>query len=176
MEITPENRQDRRDSQTDSERWPLVQITRTFRAPVARLWAAWSEPTMMKQWWGPENFSCPYASIEFRPGGKCVLAMKDSEGRVIYSTGRYEEIIPNEKIVCTDNFSDEDGNVISAEEVGMPGDWPETSHITVKFQSDGADQTTMHLKHEGIPAEMHDDCVDGWSSSFDKLQRLVEGT
>lgn len=153
---------------------PLVEITRAFKAPISRVWNAWAEPELAKQWWGPENYSCPEAKIDFREGGKYLLAMKDPSGKVMWDTGRYDEIVFLQKIVCTDSFADKNGNMISAKEAGMSGDWGDVSTITVEFESTYEDETIMHLRHEGIPKEMHDDCVSGWSTSFDKLQKLVE--
>jgi hypothetical protein len=78
------------------------------------------------------------------------------------------------KIVVSDSFADEAGKVIPANEAGMPGDWPMECYVTVEFESAGPDQTKMAISHEGIPAEMHDECVEGWNQSIDKLQRFVE--
>lgn len=153
---------------------PLVEVTRTFRAPVERVWRAWTESAMAKQWWGPENFTCPEAKIDFRVGGKYQLAMQDPSGKVMWSTGEYQDIIPLKKIVATDAFSDKDGNMISASDAGMPGEWGDISIATIEFTAVGPDETRMSLVHEGIPGEMHDDCVDGWSTSFNKLERLVQ--
>jgi hypothetical protein len=55
----------------------------------------------------------------------------------------------------------------------MPGDWPMEMLITFELEeADGA--TKLMLTHEGIPEEMHDDCVKGWSESFDKLEENVK--
>lgn len=156
------------------EKYPLVQLTRKFQAPVERLWQAWTEPELMKQWWGPENYSCPECKMDVREGGKSLLAMKGPDGKVQYTGGTYEEVIPNRKLVTTDQFTDKDGNLMTANEAGMPGDWPDTLRITIEFRGMGDNESQMHIIHEGIPKEMHDDCVSGWSSSIDKLQRLVE--
>jgi uncharacterized protein YndB with AHSA1/START domain len=156
------------------QKMPLVEITRTFNAPIETAWKAWSDSEMAKQWWGPEGFTAPEAKIDFRQGGKSLLAMKDPQGKITYSIGEYEEIIPYKKIVCTDQFADKNGKPISANEAGLPGDWPMTCYITVLFNKISDHQTQINLTHEGIPKVMHDDCVSGWNSSLDKMQRLVE--
>jgi uncharacterized protein YndB with AHSA1/START domain len=158
----------------DIEKYPLVEISRKFTAPVERLWKAWTEPELMKQWWGPENYSCPEAKMDVRVGGKSILAMKGPDGKLQYSGGTYEEIVPNQKIVTTDQFTDKDGNFMSAKDVGLPGEWPDTMRITIEFKSLAANETQMSIVHQGIPKEAHDDCVSGWSSSIDKLQKVVE--
>jgi uncharacterized protein YndB with AHSA1/START domain len=157
------------------EKYPLVQLTRKFNAPVERVWQVWTMPEFIKQWWGPETYSCPEAKIDLRKGGQMLLAMKGPDGKVVYSGGVIEELIPDTKIVCSDKFMDKDGNPMSAADYGMPGDWPEDgSRITVEFSSLGTEDSQIQLVHEGIPKDMHDDCVAGWSSSLDKFQRVVE--
>jgi len=174
MEQTSGNIRTNKEAKTNLEIPPLVEVTRKFIAPLERVWEAWSKPELIKQWWGPEGFTCPEAKIDFREGGKYLLAMKDSDGKVIWSGGVYQQIIPNEKIVCTDNFTDKDGNVVSPQYYNMSGDWPEFQRFTVAFEQFGDEEIQMSVSHEGIPQEMHDDCVKGWDSSFNKLQRLVE--
>lgn len=153
---------------------PLVEVTRTFTAPIEKVWEVWTKPELAKQWWGPENYSCPEAHIDFREDGKYLLAMQGPDGAINWSGGKFKEIIPLEKIVYTDSFTDKNGHPVSAKSLGMPGNWPEKMTITVEFEKTGRGETRMHLAHQGIPKEMHDDCVNGWSSSIDKMQKLVE--
>ena len=76
------------------------------------------------------------------------------------------------KLVISDSFSDEKGNIKSASEYGMPGEWPRELLITFELeQADGA--TKLKLRHEGVPEEMHDECVKGWNESFDKLEENI---
>ncbi|MGZ5280155.1 MAG: SRPBCC family protein [Pseudobdellovibrionaceae bacterium] len=174
MEQTSRTINKNKSAETSIGNTPLVEVTRNFIAPIDRVWQAWSEPEFAKQWWGPEEFTCPEARIDFREGGKYLFAMKDTAENLVWSGGVYEHIILNEKIVCSDNFTDQDGNVVSPHVYNMAGDWPETLRITVEFEQYGDEEIRMSLRHEGIPSEMHDSCVKGWDSSFNKLQRLVE--
>ena len=153
----------------------LVKITRIFESPIDRVWQAWTDAELMKQWWGPEGYTSPSIKIDFRVGGKYLSSMKDSAGKVMWSSGIYKEIETYKKIVCTDYFSDENGNPILASEVGMSGEWPPELLITIEFSNTHSGQTKMIISHEGIPKEMHDECVEGWNSSIHKLQRLLEG-
>ncbi len=159
---------------TSTDNSPLVEIKRTFNAPIEEVWKAWSDPSMIKQWWGPREFTASSAKTDFKEGGQYVFAMKSPQGQVLWSAGTYEEIIPHQKIVYTDQFSDENGNPITPEEAGMPN-WPGEglTYVTVDFESKG-EQTKMTLTHSGLPKSMHDDCVSGWSTSIDKMQLLVE--
>ena len=155
-----------------------INITRTFDLPVPKLWQAWTEPESFKKWWGPKDFSCPYISIDLKVGGKYLSCMRSGDGTEFWSTGVYKEIIPNKKLVCTDSFSDEKGNVIPASDLKMPGEWPLELLVTVTFDEAGArlndevgqGKTKMQLQQVGIPPEIYDECIKGWNQSFDKLE------
>lgn len=151
-----------------------IEITRIFHAPIDLVWKAWSSPDMIKQWWGPEGFSCPEAKIDFRAGGKYNFAMLGPDHKTNWSGGEIKEIVPYEKIVYTDRFTDQDGKPVDPSVYGMPGDWPKENFVTVTFEEFGDNETRMTLLHEGIPKQLHDDCVQGWESSLDKFQKLVE--
>ena len=159
------------DATTTIEEGVLV-IERVFDAPRELVWKAWSDPEMAMRWWGPKGFTAPACEIDFRVGGKCLFAMQSpdfNEGRPIWSTGVYREIVPLERIVVTDSFADEKGNVVPATDYGMPGDFPLEMLVAVTFEDlDG--KTKMTLRHEGLPAgEMREGAGTGWNESFDKL-------
>jgi len=148
-------------------------ITRVFDAPRELVWQAWTDPEMFTKWWGPKDYTTPHCEIDLRVGGKFLNCMRSSEGQDIWSTGIYREIVPLERIVCTDSFADEKGNVVPASHYGMSGDVPLEMLVTVTFEDlDG--KTKMTLRHEGLPAgEMSDGASTGWSESFDKLAELL---
>ncbi len=153
-----------------------ITITRTFDAPRERVWEAFTNPDEVKKWWGPEGFSAPSAKSDLRVGGTFVYAMKGPPGsewdKTNYSGGEYLEIVPNEKLVVTDNFTDEQGNKIDPATIGMPGEWGDMK-VTVTFEDAGEGKTKLTLVHEGHPAEMAKDAESGWSSSLDKFAKIL---
>ena len=157
---------------TSSTQRELV-ITRIFDAPRELVWKAWTDPEMATKWWGPKGFTCPHCEIDLRVGGKFLNCMHSSEGQDIWSTGTYREIVPLERIVCTDSFADEKGNVVPAAHYGMGADVPLEMLVTVTFEDLGG-KTRMTLRHEGLPAgEMSDGASAGWNESFDKLAEVL---
>jgi len=150
-----------------------VSITRTFDLPAKKLWQAWTEPESLKKWWGPKNFTCPYCDIDLKPGGKYLACMRSNDGAEFWSTGVYKEIIPGKKLVCTDSFSDDKGNVVPASDLNMPGDWPIELLVTVTFE-EMTEKTKMNLQQVGIPPEMYEDCIKGWNESLDKLEENIK--
>ena len=153
-------------------------ITRVFDAPVELVWKAWTEPEHFKKWWGPEHFSCPVSKIDFKVGGKYLACMRGAgpDGMVkdYWSTGTYKEIIPFKKIVATDSFADENGNIVSAAHYGMEG-MPMEMQVILAFEEQG-EKTKMVLRHVGMPAgEMQKMAGQGWNESFDKLAASLIG-
>jgi len=149
-----------------------IVINRVFNLPVSVVWLAWTDAEYFKKWWGPRGFSCPSSKMEARVGGKYLSCMRGPDGKEYWSTGVVKELIPERKLVVTDSFSDDKGNIKPASEYGMPGDWPKELLITVYLEeADGA--TKMKLKHQGVPNEMREDCIKGWNESFDKLEENI---
>ena len=152
------------------EQKKTITIDRTFDIPLTTVWKAWTEAEGMEKWFSPEGYTTPSSTIDFRVGGKYFSSMKSPEGKVTWSTGTYKEIIPFKKIVYSDSFADADGKIVPASYYGMPGEWDLELTVTVEFEEiDG--KTHMKLQHEGLPIEAADDCVKGWQSCLDKLER-----
>jgi uncharacterized protein YndB with AHSA1/START domain len=152
-------------------------ITRTFDAPRDLVWRAWTEPEMLMRWWGPKDFTCPRAEIDPRVGGRYLNCMRGPAGseldRDYWTTGVFKEIVPPERLVYTDSFADERGNVVPASHYGMDGDIPLEMLVTLTFEESGG-KTTMTLRHEGLPAGEHQEGAnEGWSQSFDKMAEML---
>ena len=148
-------------------------ITRVFDAPREAVWKAWTDPEWAMRWWGPEHFTAPVCRIDLRVGGAYLFCMRSPEGQDFWSTGIYREIVPFERLVCSDSFADEKGNVVPASHYGMEGDFPLELQVTVTLEDQGG-KTVMTLRHAGMPpGEMSDSAAAGWNGSFDKLAEVV---
>ena len=149
-----------------------IVIQRVFELPVSKVWKAFTTPEEFKKWWGPKGFTCPSSEMEARVGGKYLNCMRGPDGKEYWSTGVVKELVPEKKLVITDNFSDEKGNIKDPSEYGMPGKWAKELLITLEMEeADGA--TKLRLQHEGIPSEMRDECIQGWNESLDKLEKNI---
>ncbi len=146
-------------------------ITRVFDAPRELVWKSWTEPERVQRWWGPKDFTSPFCSIDLRVGGKYLISMRSPDGKEFWSTGVYREIIPLERIVNTDSFADEKGNVVPATYYGMSSSFPLEMQATTTFEEQEG-KTRLTLKYsgtEGLSAEDRDNMIQGWNESFDKL-------
>jgi uncharacterized protein YndB with AHSA1/START domain len=163
-----------RNSPAKAEEQALV-ITRVFDAPRELVFKAWSEPERAMRWWGPKGFTTPVCKIDFRVGGKFLNCTRSPDGKDYWSTGVYQEIVVPERIVCTDSFSDAEGNVVPASHYGMAGEFPIEMMVTITFE-DHDGKTKMTLRHAGMPAgENQDGANQGWNESFDKLVEYLGG-
>ena len=158
---------------TTTKNKDYITITRVFDAPRDIVWKAWTDPEYYKRWWGPKNFTAPVSKIDLRVGGKYLSCMRGPDGKDYWSTGVYREIVPMERLVVTDSFADEKGNIVPASHYGMAGEFPLELLVTVTLE-DLAGKTKMTVKHEGIPAGMMRELTEtGWNESFDKLADLI---
>ncbi|WP_413876213.1 SRPBCC domain-containing protein [Albidovulum sp.] len=69
-------------------------LERLIAAPVAAVWAAWSDPAALPKWWGPDGFSCRTRRIELRAGGEWVFDMIGPDGTVWPNHHRYSRFDP----------------------------------------------------------------------------------
>jgi len=148
-------------------------ITRAFRAPRRLVWKAWTDPVHFRRWWGPGTFTCPACAIDLRVGGTYRNCMRSPDGKDFWTTGEYLEIVPLERLVYTDHFADEHGNIVPPSHYGFPGDWTDQMVVTVTFE-DLNGGTKMTLRHTGLPAgELSAQTGMGWNESFDKLEQSL---
>ena len=95
-------------------------VTRVYTAPVALVWKAWTDPELVKRWWGPDYFTAPECRMDFREGGVTVVAMQGPEGPPSYSTWTYRKIVPLQEIEYVQAMSDADGVVMGLRHTSLP--------------------------------------------------------
>ena len=142
-------------------------VTRLFKAPTPRVFEAWTVPALMTQWWTPQSFGMSFLSCEIdaRPGSnsggtyRFVFSHPSSKEPMTFF-GRYIEVIPNARLVWTN------------EEGGGAG-----VVTTATFEARG-DETlfTMHDLHpskEALDEAIASGSTDGFNEMFDQLDALL---
>jgi hypothetical protein len=71
-------------------------IKRHFKAPPERVFAAFTERSLMQAWYGPENMTVPHCDVDARVGGKYRVEMHSPAGVVHIVTVEFREIRPPE--------------------------------------------------------------------------------
>jgi uncharacterized protein YndB with AHSA1/START domain len=151
-----------------------VVIERTFDAPVGLIWQMWTDPEHFKAWYGPNGASIPVANLDVRVGGKRLVCMEmeTPNGTMqMWFTGEYREVDVDERLVFTESMSDENGNIMSAADMGMPEGHPTVTEVAVQLEDLGG-STRMVMTHSGIPADSPG--ATGWGMAFDKMAAHVE--
>jgi uncharacterized protein YndB with AHSA1/START domain len=84
----------------DTETEPRSIIaTRVFDAPRELVFAAWTDPKHLAQWWGPNGFTTTTHAIDARPGGVWRFVMHGPDGRDYENRITYDGIVKPERIV-----------------------------------------------------------------------------
>ena len=105
-------------------------LTRIIDAPAEKLYRAWTQPQLLKQWWAPRPWTTPRAELDVRPGGVGNIVMRSPEGQDMPCPGVYLEVVPNKRLVLTDAYR----------EAWMPSDKPFMT-VIVTFDDLGSGKT-----------------------------------
>ncbi len=144
---------------------PVV-VEGRFKASVARVYRAWTDPEEIVKWFGLKAGAMRDAEIDLKVGGRWRFVMSEAhEGRSVLH-GTYLRVEPEAclEFSWSHVFEHADGR----REETAP------SKVTVTFRAEGA-STLLHLRHEGILREAGRIGVGkGWEASFEQLSRLLE--
>ena len=133
-----------------------LEVTRHIKADPARVFAAWTRPDLLVQWWGPAGVSCPEAAVDLKVGGAYAIANQTPHG-VVWIRGEFVEVEPPDRLVYT---------------WGLGGADPD-ERVTVTFTASSGG-TDVAVVHEHIPSqEAHDQHNAGWQGCLDGLVELV---
>jgi len=157
----------------DSTSPDAVVIERTLDAPAELVWQMWTDPEHFKAWYGPDGATIPVAEMDVRVGGSRLVGMEMETpgGKMqMWFTGEYREVVENERLVYTESMSDEDGNIVSPSDMGMPPGHPETTEVLVELEDLGG-RTKMVMTHAGVPADSPG--ATGWNMALDKLVAYI---
>lgn len=80
-------------------------LQRIFDAPPEKVYRAWTDPELLKQWFAPLPWTTPGAVMDVRPGGANCITMRNPEGVDYPNSGVYLEVVPNERLVFTDAYT-----------------------------------------------------------------------
>ena len=142
-------------SQTNSS----IRISRYFSASPQEVWHAWTDPNLVKSWFGSDpNGTVLDASLDVRLGGTFEVTFSNSDGTQFTCTGTYQEIEKYQRLVFTWTWKDR----------------PEVRElVTLVFQAE-QNNTLMIFEQANIDVGTTHDYETGWNSTFDKLQRTLK--
>jgi len=90
-------------SGTDSRE---LHLTRLLDAPRQAIWRCWTESDLLMQWFCPPPWKVSKAVMDVRSGGTSLIVMSGPNGEVMPNPGVFLDVVPNEKLVFTDAFTE----------------------------------------------------------------------
>lgn len=148
-------------------------LERTIAVTPARVWAAWTEPELMVQWFTPAPWKTVAADVDLRPGGRTVVTMESPEGEQYPNAGCYLVVEPERVLVWTSVMTE--GFRPVAPTNGAE-DMPFTGRIEISPSADGGTRyraIAMHADREGCQRHAEMGFHDGWGAALDQLVALM---
>jgi uncharacterized protein YndB with AHSA1/START domain len=145
-----------------------IRVEREFDAPLARVWAAWTESQLLDQWWAPKPWQAQTKKMDFSVGGYWLYAMIGPDGTKMWSRADYTSIIPLRTFSGQDAFCDEDGNI---------DDKFPTSEWTVDFiEKKGSTKLYIEILFKDVAdLEKYTEMgfKEGFTAALENLDRLL---
>jgi uncharacterized protein YndB with AHSA1/START domain len=145
-------------------------LCRIINAPRDKVFKAWTDPALMKQWFAPLPFTTPIIETDVRPGGSSYIVMKDADGNEYPNRGIYLEVVPNEKLVFTDAYT----------HAWQPSEKPFfTGVLTFEDAGNGKTKYTARALHWTVEdREAHEKMGfhEGWGICTEQLEAVLTKT
>jgi uncharacterized protein YndB with AHSA1/START domain len=88
-----------------------ILVSRTFSAPLEKVWGAFTESELLEKWWAPKPWKAETKSMDFSVGGYWLYAMVGPENEKHWGRMDYTAITPHLSFEIKDSFCDEEGTV-----------------------------------------------------------------
>ncbi len=157
-------------AETNTTATPEFAITRTFDAPQALVWKAWTEPERLARWWGPKGFDLEVKNLDFRPGGSFHYAMRSPQGQTMWGKFIYEQIDPTDRMTFINTFSDEAGGITRNPWMAT---WPLEVINTLTLTEENG-KTTLNLR--GGPRNASGEEMATFAGATDSMSAGFAGT
>ena len=141
-------------------------LTRIINASRDKVFKAWTDPELLKQWFAPLPYTTAIAELDVRPGGANLVVMRDPNGKDLPNRGVYLEVVANERLVITDAYT----------RAWEPSAKAFMTIILTFEDEDGATRYTARVRHWSVAdREAHERMGfhEGWGQCADQLAALV---
>jgi uncharacterized protein YndB with AHSA1/START domain len=142
-----------------------IVMTREFNAPRRLVFDAFTKPELVKQWLlGPPGWSMPVCEIDLKVGGAYRYVWRqDSDGSEMGMGGVFREIVPQERVVCTEVF----------DKAWYPGEAVGTLVLSEHGGITTITQTVLYQSREARDGILKSGMEKGVAASYDRLAKLL---
>ena len=147
-------------------------LERTVPVPPEKVWAAWTTPELIVQWFTPAPWKTAKAEIDLRPGGGNCITMESPEGEQYPNAGCYLIVEPNRLLVFTSVMGADFRPVAPS---NGADDLPFTGRIEIAPAPDGGTHyraIAMHADEAAAQRHAEMGFQDGWGAALDQLVAL----
>jgi len=143
-------------------------LSRIIDAPREKVFKAWAEPALLKQWFAPLPLTTAVVENDLRVGGSSLILMRGPDGSEFPNRGVYLDVVPDKRIVFTDAFT----------QAWIPSEKP-FMVVVLTFEDDGPGKTKYmaRVQHWSVAdREAHEKMGfhEGWTICAEQLAALVE--
>lgn len=141
-------------------------LSRIIDAPPEKVYSAWIDPGLLKQWFAPAPWTVSSAETDVRHGGSTLVVMRSPEGNEFQNRGVYLEVVENERLVFTDAYT----------KAWEPSEKPFMTVILTFENEDGKTRYTARVRHwTTADRESHEEMGfhEGWAQCADQLADVV---
>ncbi len=132
-------------------------LRRVIDAPVQRVYAAWTDPELLKQWLAPGNAVVSRAVADVAAGGAFLIEMRETNGQRWLARGVYREVAPLRRLVHTWRWEGSDTETL----------------VTIEFEPESADRTRLTFTHARFAQnEARDEHERSWTDCLEQLREL----
>ena len=142
-------------------------LERVVDVPLELVWAAWTKPEHMVNWFAPLPWTTTHCEIDLRPGGILHFIMRSPEGKDFPNTGCILEVAPNKRLVWTDAL--------------LPGYRPSekpffTAVIALETVGKETRYTATDIHRDEAGRKQHEEMGfhTGWGTCLDQLVAYVK--
>ncbi len=138
----------------------VLELRWVLHAPPGRVFEALTEPSVLREWWGPAGFTTPEAELDLRVGGGYRFGMQPPSGDLFHLAGEFLEIDPPNRLVLSFRWEEpdpDDRETVVSLDLRPSGDDTELSLEQGEFATEG--RLALHR--------------DGWTDSLQKLHDLI---
>lgn len=142
-------------------------LTRIINAPREKVFKAWTDPELLKQWFAPLPWTTPKVETDVRPGGSSLVVMRGPDTNEFPNYGVYLEVVKNERLVFTDAFT----------KAWEPSEKPFMTVVLTFEDQGGKTKYTARVRHWTVgDREAHEKMGfhGGWATCAEQLAALVE--
>jgi len=147
-----------------------LELIRDVPVSAEAVFAAWTNPESLKQWFAPRPYSVPLVEIDLRPGGEFRTVMNDPDGnQMMDETACILDVIAGERLVWTTG--------LTTNYRPQEGPMPFTALLELRPDGSGGCQyraIAMHQDPEGRTQHESMGFHEGWGTVVDQMVEHIQ--